>query len=167
MTDDTALHALFDRMCGAWTDGDAQEYGECFTADSDYVSFDGARAVGRAPMVEAHDKLFRGVLTGSKLVGEIESIRYLSPDVALVHATGSVLVAWRSRLPKRRLSRQTMVAVRTDGGWRVAALQNTRVRPLPIPAPDSVPSRAARRLVRITGALGLGGRTPQAPLSVG
>jgi hypothetical protein len=35
MTGDTALHALFDRMCRAWTDGDAQEYGECFTADSD------------------------------------------------------------------------------------------------------------------------------------
>lgn len=157
MTDDAALHELFDRMCQAWTDGDAQAYGECFTPDSDYVSFDGARAVGREPMVAAHDRLFRGVLTGSRLVGRIESIRYLAADVALVHATGSVLVAWRTQLPKRRLSRQTLVAVRTDDGWRFAALQNTRVRPMEIPEPDSFPGRAARRMVRITGAMGLGG----------
>ena len=65
MTDDAQLTALFQRMCQAWTDGDAQAYGACFTADSDYVSFDGARVVGREPMVEAHDRLFRGVLTGS------------------------------------------------------------------------------------------------------
>jgi hypothetical protein len=84
----------------------------------------------------------------------IESIRHLSADVALVHATGSVLVAWRSRLPKRRLSRQTLVATRTTDGWRFAALHNTRVRPVQIPAADSFPARAARRMVRISGVLG-------------
>jgi len=152
MTDDAQLTALFQRMCQAWTDGDAQAYGACFTADSDYVSFDGARVVGREPMVEAHDRLFRGVLTGSSLVGEIESIRYLGADVAVVHATGSVLVAWRSRLPKRRLSRQTLVATRTDDGWRFAALHNTRVRPLQIPAVDSFPARAVRQLVHLSRA---------------
>ena len=149
MTADAQLTALFERMCQAWTDGDAQAYGACFTADSDYVSFDGARAIGRAPMVDAHDRLFRGVLTGSSLVGQIESIGYLSGDVALVHATGSVLVAWRRRLPKRRLSRQTLVATRTPDGWRFAALHNTRVRPMQIPAPDSFPARAARRMARL------------------
>lgn len=151
--DDARLTVLFRRMCQAWTDGDAQAYGDCFTADSDYVSFDGTRAAGRAPMVEAHDRLFRGVLTGSSLVGQVESIRYLGADVALVHATGSVLVAWRSRLPKRRLSRQTLVAVRTEDGWRFAALHNTRVRPMLIPAPDSFPARAARHMVRLADAL--------------
>ncbi|MGH3942178.1 MAG: SgcJ/EcaC family oxidoreductase [Pseudonocardiaceae bacterium] len=158
MTDDEQLTDLFQRMCQAWTEGDAQSYGDCFTEDSDYVSFDGTRAAGRAPMVEVHDRLFRGVLNGSSLVGQIESIRYLGADVALVHATGSVLVAWRSRLPKRRLSRQTLVATRTADGWLFAALQNTRVRPVRIPAPESFPARAARRMVRVAGALGLGKR---------
>lgn len=156
MTDDEQLTTLFHRMCQAWTDGDAQAYGACFTDDSDYVSFDGTRAAGREPMIQAHDRLFRGVLTGSSLVGEIESIRYLRDDVALVHAAGSVLVACRSRLPRRRLSRQTLVGTRTTDGWRFAALHNTRVRPLRIPGPDSFPARAARQMVRITNALGLG-----------
>ena len=80
--DDTQLTALFTRLCRAWTGGDADAYGGCFTADSDYVSYDGAHAVGRRPKVESHDQLFRGVLAGSALVGEVESIRYLRPDVA-------------------------------------------------------------------------------------
>ncbi|HEY2766016.1 MAG TPA: SgcJ/EcaC family oxidoreductase [Pseudonocardiaceae bacterium] len=61
MTDEAQLTDLFRRMCQAWTDGDAQAYGECFTADSDYVSYDGTRAIGRELMVDAHDRLFRGV----------------------------------------------------------------------------------------------------------
>lgn len=115
MSDDEQVHALFEQALSAWTAGDAQAYGACFTPDCDYVSFDGTRAHGVQPMVDSHDKLFRGVLTGSSLVGEIESIRYLSADIALVQGFASVLVAWRTEPPKRRLTRTTVVAVRTAG----------------------------------------------------
>ena len=153
---DAAVHELFDRMCAAWTAGDAVAYGACFTEDSDYVSYDGTHARGRPAMVANHDRLFRGVLSGSALVGRVESIRRLRPDVAVLHATGSVLVPWRSRLPARRLSRQTLVAVREDGGWRIAALHNGRVRPVTIPEPDSVPSRMSRAMTTAARTLGVG-----------
>lgn len=161
--DDTAqLTDLFDRMCRAWTEGDATAYGACFTADCDYVSFDGTRAHGREQVIASHDTLFRGVLFGSALVGEVESIRHLGADVAVVYGTGSVLVAWRSRPPRRRLTRNTLVAVRGPDGWQFTAIHNGRVRPLDIPAANSVPSRAARAIVRVTDALGLGrARAPQ------
>jgi uncharacterized protein (TIGR02246 family) len=133
---DTELTDLFARMCTAWTAGDADAYGACFTEDSDYVSYDGTHAEGRAPMVESHDQLFQGVLTGSALVGRVESIHHLRPEVAILHATGSVLMPWRSALPKGRLSRQTIVAVKTEEGWKVAALHNSRVRPVTVPSPE-------------------------------
>jgi uncharacterized protein (TIGR02246 family) len=156
MTDDEQISALFDRMCAAWTAGDAQAYGDCFTTDCDYVSFDGNRAQGREPVVISHDKLFRGVLHGSALVGRIESIRHLTEDVAIVHATGSVLTAWRSTLPRRRLTRNTIVAVRGADGWRFTAIHNGRIRPVHPPEPDSVPARLARALVHASRRLGLG-----------
>lgn len=156
MTDDEQLNALFEQMCRAWSDGDAVAYGACFTEDCDYVSFDGSRARGRAPMVESHDKLFRGVLFGSALVGQVETIRHLADDVALIYGTGSVRVAWRTKPPSRRLTRNTIVAVRTDEGWRFAAIHNGRVRPMNIPEPNSLPSRTARTLVQASRALGLG-----------
>jgi uncharacterized protein (TIGR02246 family) len=154
--DDLELTHLFRRMCQSWLEGDAVAYGSCFTEDCDYVSFDGTRAQGRAAMVEAHDRLFGGVLFGSALVGEVETIRYLGEDVALLYGTGSVLVAWRTELPKRRLTRNTIVAVRTTEGWRFTAIHNGRVRPMAIPAPDSAVSRMARLMVRTSSAAGLG-----------
>jgi uncharacterized protein (TIGR02246 family) len=74
LTDDQELKALFQRMCQAWTEGDAAAYGACFTADCDYVSYDGTRARGREQVVESHDKLFRGVLVGSALRGELVAL---------------------------------------------------------------------------------------------
>jgi uncharacterized protein (TIGR02246 family) len=153
---DVMLHDLFDRMCAAWTAGDAVAYGACFTEDSDYVSYDGTRARGRQAVVENHDRLFRGVLSGSALVGRVESVRLLRPDVAVLHATGSVLMPWRSKLPRRRLSRQTLVAVREGGTWLIAALHNGRVRPITIPEPDSVPSRMSQAMTAASRALGIG-----------
>ncbi|HEX5598948.1 MAG TPA: SgcJ/EcaC family oxidoreductase [Micromonosporaceae bacterium] len=156
-TDDREIKELFGRLVRAWTDNDAVAYGACFTADSDYVSYDGTRAVGRQDMQEAHDRLFRGVLAGSALVGEIESIRHVAVGVAIVHGTASVLMPWRSKLPKRRLSRQTLVAVRTEDGWRFTVLHNGRVRPVHIPAPDSLPSRMAQTMGAAARRFGVGG----------
>lgn len=154
--DDQEIRALWRRACEAWTRGDARAYGETFTADVDYVPFDGSLVRGRQAVVDSHDRLFRGVLFGSALVGDIESIRYLSRDVAIVRTLGSVLMPWRAKLPKRRLSRQTVVAVRTAEGWRFAAFHNTRVRPVRIPAPDSLPSLASRAMTRVARRLGVG-----------
>ncbi|GAA3757401.1 hypothetical protein GCM10022225_48310 [Plantactinospora mayteni] len=155
-SDDHQIRELFARLMQAWTDNDSAAYAACFTTDSDYVSYDGTRAVGRTAMQDAHDRLFRGVLAGSALVGEVESIRQIAPSVAVVHGTASVLMPWRSKLPKRRLSRQTLVAVRTTEGWRFAALHNGRVRPVRIPPPDSMPSRMAQRMGHLARRFGIG-----------
>lgn len=154
--DRAEIRALFDRACRAWDDGDARAYGACFTADCDYVSYDGSWERGRDPMVAAHDKLFRGVLVGSRLVGGIDAIRPLTGDVALVHARGSVLVAWRRRLPQRRATRNTLVAVRGADGWRFAAAHNGRIRPVGVPEPHSLPARIASVLVAATRAARIG-----------
>jgi uncharacterized protein (TIGR02246 family) len=154
--DDRELRALFDRMCATWSAGDAEGYGACFTEDCDYVAFDGYREKGRAAVVESHGKLFAGVLYGSALVGSVEDVRHLDDDVAVVHATGSVRVAWRRTLPRRRLTRNTITAVRTPEGWRATSIHNGRIRPAGIPEPDGVLGRVARGLVRTTGALGMG-----------
>ncbi|MEU1226240.1 SgcJ/EcaC family oxidoreductase [Streptomyces sp. NPDC005828] len=151
---------LFNRFMQAWTDNDAAAFGACFTDDADYVSYDGTRATGRSALQDNHDRLFRGVLAGSALVGDLEAIRPITPDVAVVHGTASVLMPWRSELPKRRLSRQTLVVVRTELGWRISAIHNGRVRPVTIPSPDSFPSRMSQAMSRISRRLGTNHSSP-------
>src|SRR4051812_23381488 len=102
--DEHPVRLLYTSLMRAWSDGDAEAYGRCFTDDADYVSFDGTLAHGRAAIVRAHDALFRGVLAGSSLVGDFEDLRFLGPEVVVAHATGSVLMPWRTKLPRRRLS---------------------------------------------------------------
>ncbi|MFI7637371.1 SgcJ/EcaC family oxidoreductase [Nonomuraea sp. NPDC049400] len=157
-TDDTEIKNLFQAFMQAWTDNDAHAFGALFTDDSDYVSYDGTIARGRRQHQHNHDLLFRGVLAGSALVGDLESIRYVTPDVAIVYGTASVLMPWRSKLPKRRLSRQTIVLVRTSTGWKISAIHNGRVRPIGVPAPDAFPSRMSQLMSRIARRLGLGRR---------
>lgn len=153
---DAQIKDLFERFMQAWTAGDAQAFGACFTDDSDYVSYDGTRATGREQHQENHDKLFRGVLAGSALVGDLESIRYITPDVAILYGTASVLMPWRSKLPKRRLSRQTIVAVNADEGWRITAIHNGRVRPVTVPEPNAFPSKMSQLMGRVARRLGRG-----------
>ena len=51
-------------------------------------------------------------------------------DVALVHATGGTVMRGKNELSPERDAIQTLVATRQDGEWRLAAFQNTRVRPI-------------------------------------
>jgi uncharacterized protein (TIGR02246 family) len=127
--DEREIRALVDGMFDAWGRGDAAAYHADFTDDADYVSFDGSRR-GKADSISSHANLFPTVLYGSRLVGEVESVRFLTPDVAVVHLLGSIVEGWRQQPLRRRLSRQTMVVVRRDGQWQVTAFHNTRVRPL-------------------------------------
>ncbi|MFD8008872.1 SgcJ/EcaC family oxidoreductase [Streptomyces sp. NPDC058955] len=155
-THERELRDLFAEYCRTWTEGDAAGFGRLFTEDADYVSYDGSWAAGAARLQDNHDKLFRGVVAGSAMVGEIESLRFVTDSVAVLVGNGSVLMPWRSSLPKRRLSRQIIVCVRTAEGWRIAAIQNGRQRPVTVPEPDSMPSRMSQAMTRLARRAGIG-----------
>jgi len=124
--DETAVRGLFQRLLDAWGRGDGSAYGALFTADADYVAFDGSRTVGRQAIAESHQRLFDTWLKGTRLTGRIEAVRFLCPDVALVHATGGTIFAGESAPRPSRDSIQTLVAVKRDGEWRFTAFHNSR-----------------------------------------
>lgn len=129
--DEREIRKLMARLSDSWARGDAQAYGAEFTDDCDYVAFDGTRFRGPAEPATHLARLFDTVLKDSRLQGEVESVRFLTPEVAVVHWTGSVAYPWQQRVRRRRRSRQTLVVVRREGRWQATAFQNTRVRPLP------------------------------------
>ncbi|HEX5503223.1 MAG TPA: SgcJ/EcaC family oxidoreductase [Thermomicrobiales bacterium] len=125
--DEAAVRVLVQRMNDAW--GDADAFAAVFTEDADYVVFDGTHLRGRRAIAEAHRPLFERFLKGSRLVAEPPAVRFLAPDVALVHGMGAILRARQRRPSRGRLSVQTLVAVKGEDGWRLTAFQNTRYRP--------------------------------------
>ena len=124
---ESALHELFNRLEHTWNAGDATAYGECFTPDCDYITFEGGHLQGRNENAKAHQQLFNTFLKGSKLEGRIKDIRFLTPDVAVLHAIGNVRLRWQSRPALGRESIQTYVAVKRNGIWQFAAFHNSRI----------------------------------------
>jgi uncharacterized protein (TIGR02246 family) len=126
-----AVRSLIDRMCDAWAAGDAIAYADCFTQDSDYVTYNGVHLHGREENAALHAALFRGVLKGTKLSARIESVAFLSPNVTLIHTSGAGAKR-RQESSRHRKSIQTLVAVKQDQQWRIRAFQNVRIRPFSI-----------------------------------
>jgi uncharacterized protein (TIGR02246 family) len=128
--DEAAVRDLFRRLLDDWGRSDGEAYGSRFTEDADYVAFDGSHTRGREEISSSHQQLFDRFLKGTRLTGRILSVKFPSPDVALVHATGGTVMRGKTRPSSERDSIQTLVAVRRDGEWRFAAFHNTRVRPI-------------------------------------
>ena len=127
--DEAIVRHLFDQLIACWNRGDGCAYAALFTEDSDYVAFDGTHFRGRQANAQNHQKPFDTFLKGSTLEGQkINRLRFLTPDVALLHTTGTVKLRWQSKPAPGRRSVQTLVAVREPEGWRFAAFHNTRIQ---------------------------------------
>ncbi len=130
IADEAAVRALYQQLMDGWNQGRGAAFAAAFAEDGDLVAFDGTHFPGRAAIVPFHQELFDKWLKGSRLVGHVKRVRFLSPDVALMHAVGGTILRGKSRPAPERDSIQTLVAVRQGGEWRLAAFQNTRLRPM-------------------------------------
>jgi uncharacterized protein (TIGR02246 family) len=128
--EEAQIRALFENLLGDWGRGDGEAYGSRFTEDADYVAFDGTRTMGRREISASHQRLFDKFLKGTRLTGRILSIKFPSPDVAIIHATGGTIMRGKTKPSPERDSIQTLVAVREGSEWRFAAFHNSRIRPI-------------------------------------
>lgn len=128
--DEAEIRRLYEEFMEGWNRGSAQAFAAPFTEDGDLIGFDGTHLNGRREITSFHQPLFDKWLKGTRLVGEVKTVRFLSPDVALMHAIGGTVMRGKSEPSPERNSIQTLVARREGGRWRLAAFQNTRVRPM-------------------------------------
>jgi uncharacterized protein (TIGR02246 family) len=98
---------------------DAKAVAALFTADSDQLVSSGEWRKGRDAVVRG--TMASSAATGGKRMLTVESIRYLSPDVAIADARydlaglagGQVRHMW-----------STFLLTRSPDGWRIAAIRN-------------------------------------------
>lgn len=128
--DDAAVRRLYDELTGAWNEASGARFAAAFTQDGDLVAFDGTHQRGRDVIEGVQQELFDTWVKGTRLTGSVRSVRFLGPDTALMHAVGGTIKRGKTKPARARDSIQTLVAVRTGDGWRLAAFQNTRVRPI-------------------------------------
>jgi uncharacterized protein (TIGR02246 family) len=128
--DEAAVRALYRQLMDGWNKGSGESFAVPFAEDGDLIGFDGTHLKGRREIASFHQPLFDKWLKGTRLVGEVKSVRFLSPDVALMHVIGGTVMEGKSEPSPERDSIQTLVATKRGDEWSLAAFQNTRVRPM-------------------------------------
>ena len=83
---------------------------------------------GRQEIASFHQMLFDKFLRGSRLIGKVRSIRFVTVDVAIMIAVGGTVMAGQSDIEPERNSIHTIVAVKHDSNWYFTAFQNSRVQ---------------------------------------
>src|SRR5687768_10670602 len=89
-SDERELRGLAQQMWDGWNARSGDAFAAPFADDADYVVVDGMRIKGRGLIAVGHQLLFDTVYRTSQIRGEVESVRSLRPDVALVHVRNNV-----------------------------------------------------------------------------
>jgi uncharacterized protein (TIGR02246 family) len=128
--DEAAVRSLYLQLMEGWNQGSGEAFAAPFAENGDLVAFDGLHFKGRREIIPFQQSLFDKWLKGTRLVGQVKSVRFLTPDVALMHVIGGTILRGETKPSPVRDSIQTLVAVRKNGEWKLAAFQNTRLRPM-------------------------------------
>jgi uncharacterized protein (TIGR02246 family) len=128
--EEAAVRALYNELMDAWNTGSGEAYAAVFSEEGDLIGFDGVHFKGHREIVPFHQRLFETHLKGTRLIGKVTGVRFLGPNVAVMHARGGTVMRGKSVPAPERDSIQTLVATKRGGEWRLAAFQNMRVRPM-------------------------------------
>ncbi|HKI09368.1 MAG TPA: SgcJ/EcaC family oxidoreductase [Nitrososphaeraceae archaeon] len=81
-------------------------------------------------MASFHQRLFDTFVKGSRLIGKVRNVQFLTPDVAIMHAVGGTIMAGQSDIESGRNSVHMIVAKKDDANsqWHIVAFQNTRAQ---------------------------------------
>lgn len=130
-----AIYRIADDYAKAFNKADARALGQMFAEDVEYTDEDGVTIVGRDAIVALLKKNFT-LNPGAKLEIDIQSVRSLTPDVAVER--GQTVTT--STDGGQATSAYTAIHVLKDGKWRIRQLVDT---PVPNPPPGQMLSDLA------------------------
>jgi uncharacterized protein (TIGR02246 family) len=129
--DGAAVRQALDGVLAAWADNDGDAFAQHFGDDATIVTVEGLYCKGRGPIRDLLTILYAGPFKGSKVFQEVEDLRFIGDDVAVVICWNAILRGGLTELPPEEKRRATYVLSRQDGTWFVEAFQNVFITELP------------------------------------
>jgi uncharacterized protein (TIGR02246 family) len=120
-----AIAKAAEAFVEAFHKGEARAVATFWTEDGDYTTLNGRRLKGRKAIEEAFTERF-SEHTGLKLRITSESLRFVTPDVAIEDGVTEVFKA--DGAPPSR-ARYTAVHVRKDGRWQLSSVRDAVYAP--------------------------------------
>lgn len=124
MSEQEEVRALYQRVLGRWNHRDAAGMAALFAEDGGMIGFDGSMVSGRIE-IEAHLAPIFASHPTPPFVWKVRGVRRIGESVALLHAVVGMVPPRHTEIEPSLNAIQTLVAVQSDGRWRVALFQNT------------------------------------------
>lgn len=108
-----------------WQSHNAEHLGEFFADDSDMIVGIQPRIVGRDAIGTWWNRYFSHIDSGRLLSVSIESMRLLSPNIALINVSTTTggTHSMTNEILESRKARGTWVVTRKGGAWAISALR--------------------------------------------
>ena len=132
--DTQAIRDVEARWQNGWNRHDVSALAELFTDDADFVTVIGRWCKGKKDFYDYHMRLFQVLFKDSIWKTTDTQIRFLKPDVAIVHVNWGITGdrdADGTPRPNSRDGIFTQVTVKQNGLWWINASQNTNIEPVP------------------------------------
>ena len=124
--DEQALREIVARLEAAWNSADVNGWCNLFANDVDFIHILGVHYTGRASVETGHRMIWDTIYKGSIVEYEVEKIRPVTADVAIVFVLGR-LKFFDNGVERNIKARPTMVVYKSGDGWKIVAFQNTLV----------------------------------------
>ncbi|HKY45747.1 MAG TPA: SgcJ/EcaC family oxidoreductase [Pyrinomonadaceae bacterium] len=124
ISDEAAIRGNVKQLETAWNTKSGALFAKPFAEDADYVVINGMYVKGRPAIETMHQKIFDTIFKDTTVTLSVKQIRFLRPDVAVVHVNG------HRTGPTNDLEQDamlTLVMTKEKEGWTIAAFQNTAV----------------------------------------
>ena len=135
--DEAAIRAIIQEEITSWNAGDAKIYSQRFAEDGTFTNVRGEFYRGHKEFLDRHEVIFRGMFKGSKLTQQIVSLRFVTPDVAIVETLTEVTGYKELRLGTsadtsgRLRTRLLQVMTKHGGAWTIQTYHNTDIKSPP------------------------------------
>ena len=126
-TASSATAELLNDFMRAWSDADAASLSNLFAPDADLITPDGTVSRGPAEIQGFYATVFAHGYKGSAGRGQIDHVRMLAPDLALVDGTWSIDGAHNPDGSPRAREQGTLVSAmsRNGGTWRILFIRES------------------------------------------
>jgi uncharacterized protein (TIGR02246 family) len=123
--DEQEVRAVLDRLYEAWVACDADAFVADYAEDATSI-LPGSYNVGRTAIRDRMAGVFAGPMKGSRVHDEVQSIRFLGDDAAVVVSRSLPVMPGEDEgaIPADRWLVATWTLTRRDGRWLVAAFHN-------------------------------------------
>jgi uncharacterized protein (TIGR02246 family) len=116
--------ALYQQLIDAWNNRNAGAMAEQFTEKGELIGFDGSQAIGREEIFSHLQPIFENHLT-PPYVSKVKDVRFLSSEIAILRAIAGMVPPGHSDIEPKLNAHHTLVAVKSEEGWRIELFQNT------------------------------------------